>query len=82
MKGVLNSTTVQQTIMEKALEVCSSLPKEMSPSCNDFVTTYGEIAIVYLSLRPCSMHEVFSNPNPTIPYHFHSLLRASCDPVY
>ena len=43
MKGVLNSSTVQKSIMDKALEVCSSLPKEMGPSCSDFVTTYGAI---------------------------------------
>jgi len=42
MKGVLNSTSVQDTIMEKAKEVCGSLPKEMGTSCVDFVTTYGE----------------------------------------
>ena len=46
MKGALNSSSVQQTIMQKAIDVCNTLPTDIGASCIDFVTTYGTGAVL------------------------------------
>eukprot|EP00195_Chlamydomonas_chlamydogama_P008611 CAMPEP_0202892336 /NCGR_PEP_ID=MMETSP1392-20130828/2055_1 /ASSEMBLY_ACC=CAM_ASM_000868 /TAXON_ID=225041 /ORGANISM="Chlamydomonas chlamydogama, Strain SAG 11-48b" /LENGTH=397 /DNA_ID=CAMNT_0049576233 /DNA_START=195 /DNA_END=1388 /DNA_ORIENTATION=- len=39
-QAALNDTSVQDSIKNKALEVCGTLPKELADGCTDFVNTY------------------------------------------
>ncbi|GAX84293.1 hypothetical protein CEUSTIGMA_g11715.t1 [Chlamydomonas eustigma] len=48
MKIALNSTSVQQTIMEKAQEICHSLPADIGTSCIDFVQTYEPLVTQFI----------------------------------